>query len=297
MGWVVPPPSHGRIPTLVTPPPFRFVRRVPDGALARFVAAVWYARGTVPYDEERIVPTGSTVGIVVLGDPIRQTPDDGAGTPHLATHGSLVGPHDRPLVNAPTGETHAVGIVTTPVGCEAVFGAAPRPLRGRVVPLAEVWPLAKGLRADLLPMTDAEAMLDQLVRTVRQGLAPLVPGVARGEAAVARLVADPTRPIADLARELRVSHAHLDRELNRLVGLTPRVLARLLRMQRLLGDIDETRRPPWGDLAAAYGWFDQAHLIRDFKRHTGVTPTAYLKARRAIWAAETLSEAPGFVPR
>lgn len=279
------------------PSDFVFVRRTPTTPLARFVTTTWFARGTVAYADERIAPTGSTVGIVVLGAPIRQTPDDGEGPAHVATRGALVGPHDRPLVNAPTGETHALGIVTTPVGCEAVFGVPPATLRGRVVALDEVWAPARHLRTDLLRLDDPEAQLDRLVAEVEQGLAAVVPGVARIELAVAALVANPKRPIADLARELGVSHAHLDREFTRIVGLTPRVLGRLLRVQRLLADIDETRRPPWGDLATKYGWYDQAHLIRDFKRHTGVTPSAYLEARRAAWDAEDLARAPGFVPR
>ena len=52
------------------------------------------------------------------------------------------------------------------------------------------------------------------------------------------LEADPLRAIADVARELEVSHGHLDRELTRVVGLTPRALARLLRMRRLLAGLD-----------------------------------------------------------
>lgn len=56
---------------------FDFRLRTPDPPLDRAVASVWYARGTVPYRRERIAPTGSTVAIIVLGDPIIET----AGAP------------------------------------------------------------------------------------------------------------------------------------------------------------------------------------------------------------------------
>jgi len=80
-----------------------------------------------------------------------------------------------------------------------------------------------------------------------------------------------------------VSHGHLDRQFTEQVGLSPRTLARLLRMRRLLDDIDVHGSVGWADKAADLGWSDQAHLIRDFKRHTGVTPSEYLTAQRSTY--------------
>ena len=73
-------------------------------------------------------------------------------------------------------------------------------------------------------------------------------------------------------------------------------LARLLRMRRLLAGIDVRGEVDWSDRAAELGWFDQAHLIRDFKRHTGVPPSRYLAAQRAAFSANEIDDAVGFVP-
>ena len=273
---------------------FRPVR--PGPPLDVWVEQVWYARGTVPYARERIAPTGSTVAVIVLGeDPIRYTPDDGRGARVDHPAGYLVGPHDRPGVNEPTGETHAVGIVTTPVGCEAVFGRRPATIRGRAASLATAWPPVDGLRESLRAVDDPDVALARLLAVLAEGLPEDVPrAVARVRRAVALLEADPVRPIPSVADEVEVSHAHLIREMTRIVGLTPRVLARLLRMRRLLDGLDVTAEVPWAGLAADLGWADQSHLIRDFTRHTGVTPTAYLEAQRT-WYAEQADPA-GFVP-
>ena len=119
---------------------------------------------------------------------------------------------------------------------------------------------------------------------------------ARCEAAVRQLSAEPTRPVADIATGLGVSHGHLDRQFTEQVGLSPRTLARILRMRRLLEEIDVHGSVGWAGKAAELGWSDQAHLIRDFKRHTGVTPSQYLAAQRSTYARAEAASSAGFVP-
>jgi len=281
---------------MTAPFDFDFERRLPGPPLAAWCEALWFARGTIPYTRERIAPTGSTVAVLVLGDPITETADDGDGPAVTTDRGFLVGPHTRPVINEPTGETYAVGIVGTPVGCEALFGVAPRTLKGRVLLLEEVWPAAAALREQLLAAADKHGMLDVLESFLVAHLGPAPAGAARCARAVTLLEADPTRPIADIADELGISHPHLDREFTRVVGITPRALARLLRMRRLLAQLDVRGDVGWAALAADLGWFDQAHLIRDFKRHTGVTPSQYIAAQRAQFSPVDAGDAAGFVP-
>jgi hypothetical protein len=148
------------------------------GETGRFVEEIWFARGRITGIRERIAPTGSTVAAVVLGDPILQTPV-GQGTALLADMGFLIGPHDRPIVNEPQGETYCVGIVTTPVGCRPTLGLAPATLRGRIVDLPQAWPGAAGLRRELTSCrTPAEALdlIEAAVRTSEPSAAMRSPG-------------------------------------------------------------------------------------------------------------------------
>ncbi|TFV88789.1 AraC family transcriptional regulator [Blastococcus sp. CT_GayMR16] len=186
-------------------------------------------------------------------------------------------------------------MVTTPVGCRAVFGVDPAPLRGRVVDLGTAWRAAPGLRAELLAGSgDPDSMLDRTEAVLLSGLDETVRGLPRCAVAVAALEAEPARSIAELAAELGISHGHLDREFTRVVGLGPRTLARVLRVRRLLEQIDVQDRVAWTRLAADLGWYDQAHLVRDVTRHTGVPPSAYVAAQRQFLDPD--DPAPGFVP-
>ncbi len=273
---------------------FEYLTREVGPTMGPYVELVWFARGRITGVRERIAPTGSTVAAVVLGDPIRLTPADGA--PLVTDTGFLIGPHDRPVVNEPQGETYCVGIVTRPAGCRPVFGLAPVALKGRVLDLVEVWPRAAALRRGLSSCGSPEEALD-LVESLLCTEEPFSrTAVARCAAAVQALTADPTRPVAEIATSLGVSHGHLDRQFTDQVGLSPRTLARILRMRRLLDHIDVFETVAWAEMAADLGWFDQAHLIRDFQRHTGVTPTEYAAAQRSTYSRAEAAASAGFVP-
>ncbi len=56
-------------------------------------------------------------------------------------------------------------------------------------------------------------------------------------------------------------------------GLTPKHLCRILRFRRAL-HLAIRHRQDWAAIAAETGYFDQAHLIRDFREFTGQTPLA-----------------------
>jgi hypothetical protein len=76
--------------------------------------------------------------------------------------------------------------------------------------------------------------------------------------------------------------------------MSPRTLARVLRVRRLLELVDVHGPVAWTRLAADLGWYDQPHLVRDVVRHTGVPPSAYVTAQRTL--LEPPDVAPGFVP-
>jgi AraC-like DNA-binding protein len=102
--------------------------------------------------------------------------------------------------------------------------------------------------------------------------------------------------VAALAVALGISDRQLRRRFHEAVGYGPKTLDRVLRLQRLVarapavisGDEDLAR------VAADLGYADQAHLTRDCRRLTGMTPTALAAGRATRRAlADTVRPAPG----
>jgi AraC-like DNA-binding protein len=81
--------------------------------------------------------------------------------------------------------------------------------------------------------------------------------------------------VAAVADRLSVSGSTLLRRFTAQVGLTPKRFARVRRLQRLAARLQADREVDWARAAAECGYFDQAHLINDFRELTGMTPGAF----------------------
>jgi transcriptional regulator GlxA family with amidase domain len=61
------------------------------------------------------------------------------------------------------------------------------------------------------------------------------------------------------------------------VGLPPKAAARLLRFERARELAANTERPDWARIAVSCGYYDQSHLIHDFRSVTGHTPATFFQ--------------------
>jgi transcriptional regulator GlxA family with amidase domain len=94
--------------------------------------------------------------------------------------------------------------------------------------------------------------------------------------AVARLArAGAPFDTAALARRLGISLRQLERRFRNAVGLGPKHFSRMRRFQRVFQAIEQ-RRPGWANAAADCGYYDQAHLVRDFQEFAGQAPSVLL---------------------
>lgn len=101
---------------------------------------------------------------------------------------------------------------------------------------------------------------------------------ARVRQAVRRLSAG--AGVAAVAGEIDVTERHLRRLLLTHTGIGPKAVGRVGRFQRFLREA-EIRPSSLGMLAAQAGYADQAHLSREVRDLTGLTPAALLDERSA----------------
>ncbi len=275
-------------------PPFSFVAHRPAAPLSESVELLWHAKGRIGYTRDLILPTGQAVLVLNLGEPIRTAGASGDST--VQRRAWVCGIQAGSMINEPQASTHALGVIFRPHRAHAVLGVPLHELTDRVVALDDVWGAqAQQLRQCVGEQRSIRARLRVAEAWLRRRL---VETPVRGlDLALRQLCGVPPRSVRQLCREVGVSHKHFIDRCRRFVGLPPQQVIRVQRLVRTLAAIDPQGPPRWAQLAAAQGYCDQPHLVREFRRLAGLTPSDYLARRLAVFGPELRAgQDPSFVP-
>lgn len=82
--------------------------------------------------------------------------------------------------------------------------------------------------------------------------------------------------IASLSEETGYSACYIRRVFGAIHGISPKVFEKFVRFQNLL-DAMEQRNGNLEQMAMSCGYYDQSHMIKDFKCYTGMTPEAFIQ--------------------
>ena len=83
--------------------------------------------------------------------------------------------------------------------------------------------------------------------------------------------------IAQLARKANMSTRNLERYFIRQTGMSPKLFCCITRFNHALSLKLSAPRINWTSIAQSCGYFDQMHLVREFKRFSGNAPSAFFK--------------------
>jgi AraC-like DNA-binding protein len=246
----------------------------PAPPLGDFVERFWFCEGTPPHPREHILPSGTVELVVNLrADEVRI---DGPSRQRLSG-AAVSGTYSRFFVIDPAPHAAMVGVHFRPGGAAPFLGVTPGDLTDAHTELSDLWGRsAVELRERLCTAATPEerfALLERVL-TARLTRAPL-----RHRAVPAALAAfeRPGVCVRDVAAHVGLCQRRFIRVFAAEVGLTPKLYSRVRRFQRARAMVRRAAAPDWARVAAECGYFDQAHLIRDFRAFAGLSPTEYLR--------------------
>jgi AraC-like DNA-binding protein len=250
---------------------FRYQEISPSPRLRDVVSTFWLLEhdGTV-CDPQRVVPDGHAELILNWGTPYNYLKgNDWSRQPHCFLAGQL----DRPLLLKSDGPAKMLGIGLHPAGAASLIGHPMHELSGRFTPLEELSSALARACDRALDSPDPLAVVEDALLS-EYGSSPRRDLLI--EEAI-RLIAA-TKGNADLsavARTVGLSLRQLERRFNVTVGLPPKRFSRIQRFSNVFRRLRDDSRD-WAEIAAACGYYDQAHLIRDCKAFAGQTPAILL---------------------
>jgi AraC-like DNA-binding protein len=224
-----------------------------------------------------------------LAEPFRQYDDDGSFQRQPLV--LLIGQMRRYMLIEPTGTVRILGVRFWPGGAYPFITLPQHELADNVFGLDAVWggivPEIESRLRDARTTAELVSLIESLL------LARLNQFRAPDEAVLAAVAlifrSGGLMSIGTLADEMGMSLRQLDRRFNSRVGLTPKALCRIIRLQRLLKMLEHKGSPEWARLALECGYYDQSHLIKEFRAFAGKEPTSYFSEPNVMSEHFTLS--------
>jgi AraC-like DNA-binding protein len=230
-----------------------YVEFAPPAALARWVECAWSVAPSEPLAGYPVRPDGCL--------DIVYSPEDG-----LRAIGAMTATkcYDFPP------ESSMMGIRFHPGMAGAFLRAAPAELTDLAVSLEDLWGrAARDLEARLqesAALSRAPHLLAGLIGCPERPLSPI------HRAMEAITAAHGIVDLDDIASQANLSPRQFRRRCLEESGLAPKHLCRVLRFRHACSLAGRNAHPDWTGIASVAGYFDQAHLIRDFHEFAGATP-------------------------
>jgi AraC-like DNA-binding protein len=245
-----------------------FIDRYVGYRMSGFAAGIH--RGLPSRHMTFIVAIGPTIDVVEQTDP-RQAPQNYRCV--------LSGLQASTALIAHDGRQEGVAVALTPLGCRTLFGIPAAALWDTTVEFSDVvGPAGRELweRLQSAPTwPDRFATCDRVLSALAQpgrSVGPELTWAWRSVVGSGGGIA-----IGPLAEEIGWSRQHLTRRFSREFGLSPKLAARITRFERARRMLAQT--PSYitiAQVAATCGYYDQAHLDRDFADLAGTSPTGWL---------------------
>lgn len=255
----------------------------PPPVLTDLVECFWTRRvsgGAAAKSRSRILPDGCSDIIFDLDQP------RAAGTePRAWPPAFVVGLMRTASVVEEPGSVDLLGVRFRPGGATPLLRMPADELAGSRPPADDV---VRGLggwheRLAGAPLSERLTVLAHLLEGLRRDDTGREPRVARAVSLVEESAG--AVPVQRLAEAVDLSRRQLERLFRREVGCTPKEACRVARFRLAVRRMERDASAPLARLALDVGYYDQAHLTREFTRLAGVPPGRYRSERAGGGAA------------
>ncbi|HEX6418565.1 MAG TPA: helix-turn-helix domain-containing protein [Acidimicrobiales bacterium] len=235
-------------------------------------------RSDAPF-RRREAATGRVTLIISFGDPIDVVEMSQSTSAGRRLTSFVAGLHEGYAVTRYRGSQAGVQVDLTPLGAGRLLGA-PREVANECVPLDDVLGRFAGELAERMAgaggWAERFAVLDGALLGRLVDSPDPDPAIAWAWSQLAR--SHGRVPVHVLAEEIGWSRRHFGVRFRDQVGLPPKPAGRVLRFRRAAQLLASGPVRSIADVAAACGYADHSHLVREFRALAGCSPSEYVDA-------------------
>ncbi|XDD51779.1 DUF6597 domain-containing transcriptional factor [Leptospira sp. WS92.C1] len=257
----------------------------PPGPLKNDVKCIWVLEGQVDWEiseleVEKVLPDGCSELIFHTGDLFQRSTSGSEFEiqPRSFYYGQL----KRFLLLKPTGKIDIIAVRFFPWGFRSIFPIPSGEFTELCTSIDLIWnQMGKELEEKIqIAKTKEERveiifnfLISNLIRNKRKNpnAMAIVKGIVQTEG---------LHSVRSIRDRFEIEERTLERYFHEFVGLTPKHFMKITRLQHFLKVAEGKKILNFSQLAQECRFFDQSHLIREFKNFVGVTPKEYFEKDR-----------------
>lgn len=251
----------------------------PHKDLETIVKCYWTLEVPKQQDTQRqlILPDGCVDMCFILGDNIKRYTSDNDFI--IQPRQMLLGQITEQFYIEPTGYVNTFAIRFYPYGFANFIDIPLKKLGNNETPLSELFgdkianPLSEEIiqakntherieiiESFLFEMLNDKATIDNIVKSTIDTM----------------FLSKGSKPLNAILKDNLPKRRQLERNFNKRIGLSPKQLSKVIRLQATLQMLLNQKTETLTDIAYENEYYDQAHFIKDFKEFTGITPKEFL---------------------
>ena len=257
---------------------------IPSPPLNAYIENLYYVDGLAPYPHEKILPDSRLDLKINFGGAIQAYEADQAEPFATCSNSWWVGLWSEYHVVDWPPDMQYFGVSFKPGGAYPFLQLPLSELHNQVVPLDVLWGYcATEIREQLYAAPTMQARFALLEQYLLAHFRESSYELNAVQYALAQIAGrHGVLSIRALSDQMGISQNHLGAQFKRLVGGTPKEVARLYRFEHALRSIDPAQPVDWMRVAYQAHYYDQSHFNKDFVEFTGHNPTEYLQLRRRV---------------
>lgn len=259
-----------------------YFSRVPAPPLNAYIEDLYYLGGPSPYPRLKVSPDPMLHLMINLGNAFPFYAAEQAQPFATCAESWWIGMWSKYWIVDWSQPVQFYGVHFKPAGVYPFLCLPLSELHNQVVPVDTIWGrFAAELRERLYAAPTVQEGLALLEQLLLARLAEAPYGLDVVQYAISELDRDHGAvSIRALSDHIGISQNHLLTQFKRMVGVSPKELARFYRFSHVVFTIDPAQPVDWEEISHHAHYYDLSHLNKDFVEFTGHNPTEYLRMRR-----------------
>lgn len=249
----------------------------PQQSLAKWVKCYWTLESSFENTplKNTIIPDGTMKLIFHYGDTYKHHPNDKESI--ILPKCFLIGQLTRPYIVEPLGTTGSFVVRFQPNGFSPFANIPIKEIQNTAVPLDKIFGKDGGEIGELILKAKSTSERIELIETFLLNRLTDRKTIDNIVKSTIETILDTKGQFSvnELSKQNNINRRQLTRKFSSTIGLSPKQLSKIIRIQNTLKTLLTKDVTSLTDLAYENEYFDQAHFIKDFKEFTGLTPKEF----------------------